>query len=314
MLVSVIIPCYNVEKFIAECLDSVLKQTYSNLEIICIDNNSTDKTYSILEEYQKRFPFKIKLKKELQKGAPYARNNGLNIAQGKWIQFLDADDLLIDSKLEHQINLLHNKTNIAFVCGACKRQNSKNEIYTTVYPSNSNGIVNVFTNNAGITSANLWSKESVIKVGGWNVDLKSSQETDLMLRILLAGGNCINDNEPLTTIRERESGQISQSDPKGRWARFIAMRLKHLSSIKVTMPLVYEQYRSEFVTYILSSIFILAPYDLKLAKTFIKEIGGDINSVKCGYGVTNNIIKVIEILGIMNTLTLISLKNRIFRR
>ena len=119
MLVSVIIPCYNVEKYIEECIESVVSQTYNNLEIICVDNNSTDKTWNILCQIKEKYP--ILLEKELKAGAGAARNKGLSIAKGDWIQFLDADDLLLPQKIEHQISLVQDN-NVGFVAGAWKNR------------------------------------------------------------------------------------------------------------------------------------------------------------------------------------------------
>ena len=101
-LVSVVIPCYNVETYIEECLESVLKQTYSEIEIICIENNSEDRTLEKLIQFKDRFPDKIIVDHETKKGAAAARNKGLSLVRGNWIQFLDADDLLMPNKIEHQ--------------------------------------------------------------------------------------------------------------------------------------------------------------------------------------------------------------------
>ena len=69
MLVSVIIPCFNVEAYISECIDSVISQTHSDLEIICVDNNSTDGTFQILQDYKNKYGAKFQVLKELKKGA-----------------------------------------------------------------------------------------------------------------------------------------------------------------------------------------------------------------------------------------------------
>src|SRR5690349_9778588 len=125
MLVSVIIPCYNVAAYIAECLDSVLKQYYTNIEIICVDDGSSDTTYSILQFYKEKYPFLILLANEKNRGAPYSRNQGLIHAKGHFIQFLDADDLLLPGKIEHQINLIESAgCNVGFVAGAYIRKYS----------------------------------------------------------------------------------------------------------------------------------------------------------------------------------------------
>ena len=92
-LLSVIIPVYNVEPYLEQCLDSVVNQTYKNLEIICINDGSTDNSLKILEKYQKKDK-RIKLINQKNQGASVARNAGLDIANGEYIAFVDSDDYL----------------------------------------------------------------------------------------------------------------------------------------------------------------------------------------------------------------------------
>ena len=93
--ISVIIPCYNVQKYIMRCFDSIYSQTYGfeNLELILIDDLSTDNTWSILESLQRKYPenvISLKMQKKGKCGG--ARNLGMDICTGKYITFVDADD------------------------------------------------------------------------------------------------------------------------------------------------------------------------------------------------------------------------------
>lgn len=95
--VSIIIPVYNVSSYLKECLDSILNQTLKDIEIICVDDYSSDNSLNILEEYKKK-DYRIKILKHLEnKGAGEARNTGLREALGEYISFIDSDDF-IDSK------------------------------------------------------------------------------------------------------------------------------------------------------------------------------------------------------------------------
>lgn len=89
--VSVIIPVYNVEAYLRQCLDSVLNQTLRDIEIICVDDGSTDSSPDILKEYSDK-DSRIKVITRKNGGAGSARNAGLAIATGEWLSFLDADD------------------------------------------------------------------------------------------------------------------------------------------------------------------------------------------------------------------------------
>lgn len=105
-LVSIIIPTYNTEKFIGDTLQSVQNQTYKNWEMILVDDASTDKTVSVIEEFAKK-DSRIKLfKLEKNSGNGFARNIAVEKSIGKYIAYLDADDLWFSNKLEKQIGFL----------------------------------------------------------------------------------------------------------------------------------------------------------------------------------------------------------------
>ena len=102
-LVSIIIPCYNAAPRLAACLKSCLEQTYPNLEIIFVDNLSTDDSLAIAHQFQEIAPFRFEVVQCEQKGANYARNMGFTQAQGEYIQWLDADDELAPDKIALQV-------------------------------------------------------------------------------------------------------------------------------------------------------------------------------------------------------------------
>lgn len=98
-LVSVIIPVYNVEQYLRQCLDSVVNQTLKDIEIICVNDSSTDNSLSILNEYAAR-DSRIKVITQPNGGAGAARNNGLSVSTGKYLSFLDSDDFFEPDMLE----------------------------------------------------------------------------------------------------------------------------------------------------------------------------------------------------------------------
>ena len=106
--ISVIIPVYNVEKYLEECLNSIVNQTFKDIEIICVNDCSTDNSLSILEEYAKK-DNRIKiinLKQNIKQGG--ARNKGLDIAQGEYIMFVDSDDYIETDTIEYFYNAIDN--------------------------------------------------------------------------------------------------------------------------------------------------------------------------------------------------------------
>lgn len=106
-VLSVIVPVYNVEKYLNRCLDSIINQSYNTLEIICVNDGSTDRSRDILEEYRKRDPRIIVLDKE-NGGLVSARKEGLSYAQGKYVTYVDSDDFLETDMYESLMTIMLN--------------------------------------------------------------------------------------------------------------------------------------------------------------------------------------------------------------
>ena len=101
MLVSVVIPNHNGEKYIAECIDSVLSQTYKEIEIIVVDDGSTDESLEVLNGYSKR----VRIISSMNYGVNHARNLGLLGSHGDFVAFCDSDDWWEPEKIARQIHL-----------------------------------------------------------------------------------------------------------------------------------------------------------------------------------------------------------------
>ena len=102
--VSIIIPVYNTEKYLRECLDSVLSQSLTDIEVICVNDGSTDSSLDILNEYAAKDPRVTVINSETNNGLACARDLGLQRMTGKWVKFVDSDDLLSEGTLERQVN------------------------------------------------------------------------------------------------------------------------------------------------------------------------------------------------------------------
>lgn len=112
-LISVIIPCYNTEKYLSKCIESVLNQTYSNLEIILINDGSTDNSLAIMQKYAKENK-KISIIDQQNKGVAYSRNLGISAANGEYVIFVDSDDFVSKYYCEALYNAIQeNKADIA---------------------------------------------------------------------------------------------------------------------------------------------------------------------------------------------------------
>lgn len=109
--ISVIIPVYNVEKYLPQCLDSITQQTFKDIEIICINDGSLDNSPAILEEYSNK-DSRIKIINQQNKGLSEARNTGINEAKGEYISFVDSDDYIEINTYEKIAKYLDSKTEL----------------------------------------------------------------------------------------------------------------------------------------------------------------------------------------------------------
>lgn len=149
-LVSVIIPVYNVEKYLEKCLDSIINQTYKNIEIICINDGSTDSSLEILRKYAEK-DNRIKVVNQENKGLGATRNVGLEIAQGEFISFIDSDDFVDKNLYKNCIEKIASDIDV-IVFGAKTVNLKNNKIYSGQYSSKSfhknfnlNDLFNIYT-------------------------------------------------------------------------------------------------------------------------------------------------------------------------
>lgn len=123
-LISIIIPVYNSEKYLSKCIDSIINQTYNNLEIILVDDGSTDASPIICDEYEKK-DFRIKVIHKKNGGVSSARNIGLINSTGNYIGFIDADDYIEPVMYEKLLKVLKESNTLISMCGFSKIKDNK---------------------------------------------------------------------------------------------------------------------------------------------------------------------------------------------
>lgn len=185
--ISVVIPCYNAEKYIAECIHSVMNQSYLPIEIICINDGSTDRTLPLLKQLQEKYPCLIVIDSE-NKGASKARNVGLAIAKGDIIQFLDADDMIASDKFEKQIKCF--AADVDMIVSDWVEMDSKLDrvLATTNFREIEQNPLETVIKKIVITGNPLYKTRVAKAIGGYNEHLKSAQDWDFHIRLVLA--NC----------------------------------------------------------------------------------------------------------------------------
>lgn len=127
LLISVIVPVYNVEKYLSKCLDSIINQTYKNLEIILIDDGSTDDSGKICDEYSK-MDKRVKVFYQQNQGVSAARNKGIDLATGEYLTFVDADDWIEKDYFEKAVEYLNKFNPVVMINNYLKIDKDKNII------------------------------------------------------------------------------------------------------------------------------------------------------------------------------------------
>lgn len=182
--ISIIIPTYNREKLIKRSIQSVLKQTYKNIEIIVVDDASTDNTKKVVKSIRNKKVKYIRLDKN--QGACHARNIGLEKATGEYIAFQDSDDIFHNEKLEEQLkNLKKNKADLDF-CKICINQNDTSFLVPNEQQEiniKENKILDELCNGNFISTQAILVKKDVFKKYLFDESMSRLQDYDLVLRM-----------------------------------------------------------------------------------------------------------------------------------
>ncbi|MEP0918340.1 glycosyltransferase [Leptolyngbya sp. DQ-M1] len=184
--VSILIPCYNADRWIAQAIDSALNQTYPYIEVIVVDDGSSDRSLEIIQSYGDR----IRWETQPNQGGNIARNRLLELSTGDWLQYLDADDYLLPQKIEQQVNHLTQvpQADILYspsIYEYCQDDTSHRKV--EVIPEPHDPWVLLARWYLPQTGSPLWRKQALLDVGGWKPDQPCCQEHELYLRLLMAG-------------------------------------------------------------------------------------------------------------------------------
>ncbi len=211
--ISVIIPNYNYARYLDQAIQSVLKQTYSNLELIVVNNGSTDNSLKVLEKYLNE----IILIDQSNLGQSGARNSGLSRAQGELIAFLDADDFWEPNKLESQSQLINDSSQLVY-CGIMQFKDPGNGNEQILLPKFRGDCSRYFIDLPGASivlsgeSTALFSRDLLEKVGSFDAGLNSTAGWDFFRRCSRFT-NFDFVNQPLVNYR-LHSSNMSKSNSK----------------------------------------------------------------------------------------------------
>lgn len=200
-LISIVVPVYNAEKFLTDTINTVFSQTYENWELIFVDDKSTDNSVEIVNEYiQKNNNIKLIQNKE-NSGAAISRNKGIDEAKGKYIAFLDADDLWKKDKLEKQIKFMkENEYDFTFTGYEFADENGIPNGKKVIVPSKIN-YKKALKNTIIWTSTVMFNMNKLKKEDIYMPDVKRGQDTATWWKVLSTGVNAYGIDEVLSYYR-----------------------------------------------------------------------------------------------------------------
>jgi glycosyltransferase involved in cell wall biosynthesis len=263
-------------------LDSILNQTYKDLEIIVVDDGSTDSTPDIVEEYQRRYGEKIKLKRlERNRGPSFARNEGIKLAEGEYIAFCDSDDWFHPERIEKMVKVLADNSNIVFV--------STNGYYFDEEKGEIDGLrvenppLDEISRNAFLISLEYLKKwvlfwpfmvrKFVLKEELFDPGIRKGEDTDLMIRIAYRyPQGFIFLNEPLYYKRnhpERATTHTSYLEQIPFYRKFVSLWRRDLA-LPQEIRARYLALRTKFIRWFANALLKEGHY--KEAFQFYKEI------------------------------------------
>jgi glycosyltransferase involved in cell wall biosynthesis len=206
-LVSIVIPCWNGEQFIGEAIESALSQTYPDVEVIVIDDGSTDASLKVIKSFGNR----VRWESGPNRGACGARNRGLQLARGGFIQFLDSDDLLKPQKMELQVPLSCARAEEIIYCDRESHLIGDPERkWVEKVSAGADPVVFALTKIISISTP-LYPRGALLQVRGCREGLRCAQDYDLNLRLALAGWRYRRLPAVLVTVRRRSESISSDS-------------------------------------------------------------------------------------------------------
>lgn len=219
--VSILIPLYNSEEYIAETIDSCLDQTYDNIEIIIVDDGSTDSSLDIAREYENKHK-NIKVDVQKNSGAPVARNRAFALSTGDYIQYIDADDLMQPDKIYLQMEVLKNSDDLTIVFG--KYGYFKKTIENTEwkdlpvnknYNSGKQFLLELWESGMAVIP-HMWltPRKLIEKSGGWDESLAKNQDGEFFARVVFRASKVLFIENSIGYYRRDNENSISKQVSK----------------------------------------------------------------------------------------------------
>ncbi len=216
--ISILIPCYNAERSVGDAIESALRQTWPNKEVIVVDDGSTDSSLDVIRQFDQR----IRWETGPNRGGGAARNRLLELAHGEWLQYLDADDVLQPEKVARQAKYAITHPNCDVLCSpvAWMRVENGQIICTdTVIPEPRDPWILLALWHLPQTSGPLWRKATLQRVGGWREAQPCCQEHELYCRLLENNAHFEYRDGCFAVYRDLDDGRRITRRSKGEFER-----------------------------------------------------------------------------------------------
>ncbi|WP_194976841.1 glycosyltransferase family 2 protein [Aquiflexum lacus] len=281
-LVSIIIPVYNKAAFVRETLESALGQTYPNIELVLMDDGSTDGSFEILKEYFAKYPNKIQLIDQENQGVSVATNVGIAAAKGEYIQFLDADDILTTDKINNQIKLLEGQSKATIsICEWKLFHQAPNQAFSIPYQvfhdfdSGLDLILRFWNFQEMMAISSYLVHESLIKKAfPWDESLTINQDGEFFIRVLTQAEKVL--FEPNGKVFYRKPGEYNVSQQKSEKAMAslleslrcyerVIVKVEDSQRVRIALKKVYQKF--------IYDVFPQFPHLIKQAEAHINSLG-----------------------------------------
>ncbi len=286
-LVSIIIPVYNAERYIAQTITSAINQTWPNKEIIIVDDGSADNSLAIAKTFENDH---IQVLSQANKGASAARNKGLSLANGDYIQFLDADDLLSEDKITIQMEAIGSQDDFLAISRTIHLNADGYYLdpvthaeQVTEYTSPVNFIANMYQGTAdgyqpGMITVHSWltPRKLIDMAGPWNEDLSVDDDGEFFCRVALKCHKIIYLPDAINFYRTGSGHQTlsSRMDEKAMQSIFLATQLKYQHLKKQSdMPIINKACARLFMD---NAVKFYPRYKnlSAIAMAMVKQLGG----------------------------------------
>jgi glycosyltransferase involved in cell wall biosynthesis len=266
--VSVIIPTFNNAEFIGKAVKSVLNQSYNNIELIVIDDGSTDNTKEIVTRIDDR---RLKYYYQPNQERCVARNNGIEKSHGKYISFLDSDDYYLKNKIKNEVKFLTNNFHADMVVSGFRRVGENNKVIREKrYPNNKFIPLSDFIyGNPFSPCSTMIKSEYVKKVDGFDEELKAGEDWDFHFRLAMSGCAIVAISQIASIYRFRK--HAVQKTSAEYCQRMAATQDKILNDVRLPQDLIALKNRAKSRTYLRLAGRCYATDNMDLGKFYLQK-------------------------------------------